>query len=144
MILTEMYPILSCANNKQVIMQCCSYNWLAPAARPILAKFPNITRTINPYNCILTFAWLLILTGASSEYNFTQRCLANLTGIWREVFCGVYMRGEMPSRGPIRRRHSHDIYFTTFKNVVTFLNVFTWKQDTFFQGKRSIPGFINR
>jgi hypothetical protein len=26
MILTEMYPILSCANNKQVIMRCCSYN----------------------------------------------------------------------------------------------------------------------
>jgi hypothetical protein len=36
-------------------MRCCSYNCkytsllvLAPAARPILAKFPNITRTINP------------------------------------------------------------------------------------------------
>jgi hypothetical protein len=32
------------ANNKQVIMRIV----LAPAARPILAKFPNITRTINP------------------------------------------------------------------------------------------------
>jgi hypothetical protein len=35
--LTEKYPILSYANNKQVT-----------AARPILAKFRNITRTINP------------------------------------------------------------------------------------------------
>ena len=27
MMLTEKYPILSYANNKQVIMRCCSYNW---------------------------------------------------------------------------------------------------------------------
>ena len=33
--LTEKYPLLSYVNNKPV------------AARPILAKFPNITRTIN-------------------------------------------------------------------------------------------------
>jgi hypothetical protein len=34
------------ANNKTL-----SCDVACMAARPILAEFPNITRTINPYNC---------------------------------------------------------------------------------------------
>ncbi len=34
-------------NNTRDVWKFCQIR-LAPAARPILAKFPNITRTINP------------------------------------------------------------------------------------------------
>ncbi len=34
-------------NNTRDVWKFCQTG-LAPAARPILAKFPNITRTINP------------------------------------------------------------------------------------------------
>jgi hypothetical protein len=74
---------------------------------------------IRYHRCRVQIKFLVTcITGASSEYNFTQRCLANPTGLWREVFCGVYMRGGMPSRhdfsrtnqmSPFSRYRFHDV-----------------------------------
>jgi hypothetical protein len=73
--LTEKYPILSYANNK-----------LAPASRPILAKFPNITSILLIPNCTSNIPWLPILINWVSEDVVTRVNLLKLFHVGLNFF----------------------------------------------------------